>query len=600
MTLTVTIVLAVAAVIVAIALWFLVRYQDREEDVPTAEPADVPSDEPKPEKPSDTEPMNGDPGVLTPAEEPKDDKPAPFFFEDCEWYRCIAPYKDFVVGQCYQCTEHGRLEGYLIKKPNDYFEPCEAPAAEEPIEPATIDDVFTSQEKEMFDTFDQLVAYFEKIVHFRDSQTTMQWLLVCLSRLYEQTTSDIINDRLYVQANFPEIIDVYGSLENPHVIGQMGAMLFYSVLVQVFPDKRNELAKAAFNYGVNGADQPIYGWAFNSDPYIARMMAFIWNEYFDTYDDLYEVMREETGGSMITYQKDISELWLDLTDFMPTAAPPYLPKYYNRRKGQPVEATNTADVDGQISGEVSVHYYIDTTDADFRQKTIQAISDKEAHLQHIFGKDRTVTDPEYGKMVFHPVFGRQTIGIEIPDDGAIAALAEAVGSACSNSRKPLLDQEYGRRRPGQGDKDPSANKNKSFRALVNYAIEEGDGHTTGYYNQDGDYVDGGGNHIGDYEKFYQGQLYANSYPSGHSAYIAGIALALINVMPDRADRIMQAAGWFRLSRVITRYHWMSDTTIGLLCGCLFYPVLKACTNVGLKEKVKAAREEYEKLKRQTP
>ena len=52
----------------------------------------------------------------------------------------------------------------------------------------------------------------------------------------------------------------------------------------------------------------------------------------------------------------------------------------------------------------------------------------------------------------------------------------------------MLDQEYGRRRPGEGEIDGSANSDPNRRALVNEPIENGDGHSTGSYDKNGDYV----------------------------------------------------------------------------------------------------------------
>ena len=66
----------------------------------------------------------------------------------------------------------------------------------------------------------------------------------------------------------------------------------------------------------------------------------------------------------------------------------------------------------------------------------------------------------------------------------------------------LLSLKYGRRRPGQGKYDNTANSDPAQRVLVNYAIEEGDGYTTGYYNKDGDYISSDGTHIGDYETYF--------------------------------------------------------------------------------------------------
>ena len=70
-----------------------------------------------------------------------------------------------------------------------------------------------------------------------------------------------------------------------------------------------------------------------------------------------------------------------------------------------------------------------------------------------------------------------------------------------------------------------------------------------------------------------------------------IAMALIEVLPKLAAKIMRAMGWFRLSRIITRYHHFSDTTIGLLCGGMYLPLLHACKAVGLDDLLNECREE---------
>ena len=560
---------------------------------------------------TDTEPMNGDPSVLTPTDEqPTDDEPPltdeevdeltnamkendnpPFFFEEGEWYECIAPYEDFVVGQKYQCTEHGRLDGYLIKQPNAYFKPCEAP--EEKPDPID-DDEFNNRLQAVFDG---LVDWFSKVVPVDAdvAPLTHACLFLSFTELYCQAalSDEELTTRHYKRENFPDILDVYGDKENPLVIEEAGAMLFYCILTELVPQKRQQLAEAALTYVEPIKDQELYGWDFYSDPNNARKMAFVVYSYLRRSYHIDE-MRHELGSEPISYKKDISELFLDFSKIMPPAAGPYLEAYKNRPNGKPAgHVIDDGDLQEDWNTEkyVAENYTLDAKDKEIRQQTIQAIANKDHHLEHLFGKDRKVKDAKYGTMVFHPVYGHQTLGVEISDSGAVAALANAVGMPCSNNRKSLLNAEYGRRRPGQGAADPSAEMLPMWRALVNFAIEDGDGHRTGYYDRNGDYVDDQGNHIGDYEQYYQGQLYANSYPSGHSAYIMGIEMALICATPELTDKIMVASEWFRLSRVITRYHHLSDTTIGQLCGGMFVPVLFACTNIDLDQKIDDARSE---------
>ena len=602
--------IAIVIIVVANAIiaWMFFRIKNKDKEV-----ADIPTDDDggsstdsetdnQGEGKTDTEPMNGDPSVLTPTDEtPTDEQPTsstgsetdnsdnpPFFFEEGEWYECIAPYEDFVVGEKYQCTEHGRLDGYLIKQPNAYFKPCEAPG------PAEDDD----DENPMAEIFHGLVSYFSDIVPVDPvaQPLTHVYLYVAFTELYVQmTASDKIDPakRFYLRENFPEILDIYGERENPLVIEEAGAMLFYCILTELVPQKRQQLAEAALNYTTPIREQPLYGWDFYSDPNIARILALVMYARLRRPDRIDE-MRHELGSEPISYKKDISELFLDFNGLMPPAPGPYLEAYKKRPNGYPAgEKIEDGDLreDWNTEKYVAENYTLDAKDKDIRQQTIQAIANKEHRVVHLFGKDRTVNDPQYGKMVFSPVFGRQTVGMEFSDHGAVAALADAVGMPGSNNRKSLLNAEYGRRRPGQGAADPSAEMLPMWRALVNEAIENGDGHSTGAYDKNGDYVFDDGTHVGNYVTYYQGQLFANSYPSGHSAYIMPIALALIEVLPRLTAQLMKAMGWFRLSRVLTRYHSLSDTTIGLLCGGMILPILHACTNIDLDQKIDDARAE---------
>ena len=537
-----------------------------------------------------TDPMNGDPGVLTPKDE---EKPSPH-----------AEYEPkFKVGDV--ITNGVSVETIKDIKPNGYLlegaPPLYIPFTEEDNWELSIGDGSSTQEPSdepdrFRGIFDGMVAYFKDVVDLEKTTTTYGVLLGTWAECYTQATSGGgYSERIYVPENFPQIISTEGTNVNPLVLEQMCAMMFYQVLAEVMPEKRQQLAEMTMNYTCDNRTQPLYGWLFYSDPSYARMMAAIIATSTRQQEDV-DAMRQELGTKPIAYQNDISELWLDLTKFMPPSAGPYLNAYKDRKATPAGEKTWNGNLyeDQFVEDFIAGGYSLDA-EGTRKQRTVQAIANKEYKVQHLFGRIRTVKDPQYGEMTFTPVFGGASIGVEIPDNGAIAKLAYTVGMACTNSRKPLLNAEYGRRRPGQGESDPSAAAKDFERALVNFSIEDGDGHKTGYYNHNGDYVDDQGNHIGDYNTFYQSQLYANSYPSGHSAYIAGVTLALMQVMKDRVQKLMVAMGWFRLSRCITRYHHLSDTTIGLLCGMMFLPIVRACKNIGMAKLVEDAKAEYKRL-----
>lgn len=402
---------------------------------------------------------------------------------------------------------------------------------------------------------------------------------------------------LYVKDNFPTVIDYFTETVdylNTEVTNQMLAWLFGMILAELVPEKRDILYQMAYDYQVKGAEQPTYGYTFMTDPNVARMIAA--SAYAITRDaSKIADLRKEVGGKKIKYEDDIEECFIDLTKFMPHAAGPYI----GSRKAYPVDVNEdieyNLDNDKATHDYISQYYSLDTKDAEKRQRTIQAIADKDSHELHLFGDDRTVEDPDYGVMTFHPVFGKHNIGIEIPADGVIVKLVHQMGEYCSQNRKTLLDQEYGRRRPGQGKRDESKNADPAQRVLVNYAIEEGDGHTTGYYNKDGDYIDYDGDSIGDYVTYFQKELWSNSYPSGHSAFIFGVAMLLMEIMPDRASLILKAANDFALSRNIARYHWVSDTIHGRVIGSTFIPILHSISNFNLDKMIEKAKKEYQDI-----
>lgn len=458
-------------------------------------------------------------------------------------------------------------------KPSEPVKPDVPDAPSEPTpEPVGIGDII--QQK-----FDDVIAYFSNIIPI--GEKTRDYLLGFKSIQA-------------IEECFPSIYDYYGGNTNKYVADQYLGWIVGLVLVELVPEKRQQLIQMAYDYKVKGTEQPTYGWTMDSDPNIARMVAAT-NYAMNRDASVIPELRKEVGGKMLTYKNDISECYIDTTKFMPTAPAPYLSQYGKRLKGEPTDSYETANMDAAIHSYICLHYSLDTKDAEKRQMTIQAIADKEYKKPHLFGKPHTVIDGKYGEMTFNPVFGLHNIGIEIPDDGVIADMCYKLGKPCSHTRETLLNQEYGRRRPGEGETDGKANADPKQRVLVNYAIEEGDGRSTGYYNKNGVYVDNNGVSIGDYEIFFQNQVYANSYPSGHSAYIMGVGLILMMIMPERADKILKAVNEYANSRMICRFHWQSDTIQGRVIGTMVVPVLAATTNVDFDGLLKKAKEEYQRI-----
>lgn len=451
-------------------------------------------------------------------------------------------------------------------------EPAPEPEPEPTPEPVGTEDII--QQK-----FDDVIAYFSNIIPIGEKTRDYLWGFKSIQAIEEC---------------FPFIYDYCGNTVNKYVADQYLGWIVGLALSELVPEKRQQLIQMAYDYKVKGTEQPTYGWTMDSDPNIARMVAAA-NYAMNRNPELIQELRKEVGGKMLTYKNDISECYIDCTKFMPTAPFPFLEGYTYRPKGLPVDATPTADMDEEIHNYISQYYSLDTKDKEKRQRTIQAIADKEYKKPHLFGKSRIVKDDKYGGMTFNPIFGTHNIGVEIPDNGVIAEMCYTLGKPCSHTRESLLNQEYGRRRPGEGETDGKANSDPKQRVLVNYAIEEGDGRSTGYYNKNGQYVDNNGMSIGDYETYFQNQVYANSYPSGHSAYIMGVGLILTMIMPERADKILRAVNEYANSRMICRFHWQSDTIHGRIIGTMMVPVLAATTNVDFDSLLKKAKEEYQRI-----
>ena len=131
--------------------------------------------------------------------------------------------------------------------------------------------------------------------------------------------------------------------------------------------------------------------------------------------------------------------------------------------------------------------------------------------------------------------------------------------------------------------------------LCQIEIEDNDGckdtaNSVGYYNKDGIWV----YTQAEEDKFCEEQkksLWANSYPSGHSSGIWGGAMVLMELMPERADKIMAAANMFAVNRTIARYHWNSDTVNGRVLGSTTNAVSHA--SIDYDELLNKAKKEIE-------
>ena len=380
---------------------------------------------------------------------------------------------------------------------------------------------------------------------------------------------------LFDKSLFPNIIDYYGSEVNPQAFEGMAGWLIASVLTEIFPGKRNALMKTGFNLGPD-KNSYIFKYTFESDPYVGRLVAsVICSALRGVFRPNLDAMRSELGAPAFNYNiADVSEAsfdtyksayYPDLTLFLPTAPGPYVSGYANRSAvgGVPFDADDRSDhnlqPDVDVHNKVVAEYNLNNSSR--QQEVVQAIANKEMTVDHVFGANR-----HGGGYTFHPVFGRDTIGLEISVGGNVASAYDLIANVGKRSRSWLQDGAYyGRKRPGQGASDGSS-PSGAAGVLVNLDIENSDGTPTGYSD------------AAAFDRDSRAAVYANSYPSGHSSAVFAGALFLIELMPRKADLILKAANLYAMDRQITRYHWLSDTIIGRLVGAAVMPVMRGSSD----------------------
>ena len=415
---------------------------------------------------------------------------------------------------------------------------------------------------------------------------------------------------LYREECFPQIYNYYGE-DGKEDITPLVGWLFAMQLAELRPQDRTAIYKIGYEMGGYNKDSKLYGWKFRCDPNICRMVAAaIYAAMRGVCKPDIEAMREECGGISISDTiEDIREsdsfdlnhsYYVDLREFMPTAAGPYAPNYKDRSKvgGYPYPNDAKTDdynlaIDRAISDMFIEKYNLDSP---AKARTVQAIADKDANYNHLFGKRRQVED-----YYFDPVFTKETLGQEVYPSLA-KELCELVDDCIyigsyqrcilQGNASQMNPPQYGRLRPGcswQVEAHRHSDLDDRQNVLVNFPIEENDGNPTGYYDKDGEWTKKDDIHSPEeYEDVMKDQLWANSYPSGHSAGIMSCCLLLIELLPNQADKILAAANSFAVNRTIARYHWNSDTIQGRVLATCVAPIIRCCSD--WKERFNKAKE----------
>lgn len=390
---------------------------------------------------------------------------------------------------------------------------------------------------------------------------------------------------LLKQENFPTLYEWGDEGDPKKAQDSLIGWLFALQLAELKPYYRADIFKVGYEMGGYDKYSNIYGYKFELDPNVMRILAgAIYPAMKGFCKPVTETLRREVEGSK--YSKTLGQLYTDekrdnvapsgfFTDFrvfMPTAPAPYLSTYSKRSDrtypNEPRDEYDNLKIDRQIH-EMIVEAY-NLNQPEHYQEVVQAIADKEAKKEHLFGKN--VNTKHYH---FHPVFGEDTIGVELPYDGVLGDFAYLCLQTGSASRgilqsATITPPQYGRLRPGCSWSQEAKKNSKTDdrrNILTNFEIEDGDGSPTGYYDKNGNWVYMNGIHNpAEFEEYQKTHLYANSYPSGHSSGMFCCSMVLMELMPNKADLILKAANQYAVNRTIARYHWTSDTINGRVLG----------------------------------
>ena len=498
------------------------------------------------------------------------------------WYMCIKDILPYVAGVVYL----GADIDPAIKMWERYFR--EATKEEIEKQHPTPEPEPAPEPKPTYDAeYESYINAFSSIVKIERDTENYKYMKLLYDearvQYYGRMSLNGIPQILEIK-NFMSMPATYGDKEDEDkAFDTLIGFLFAMHLAELMPKNRTALGKIGYELGRYDRYSNIYGYSYDSDPNNMRLMAgVLYAAMRGTLKPDTDAMRKEVCGTK--YEKTLAELaggtrievgendfFTDLREFMPTAPAPYAPNYSTRPDktypNEPRDEYGNLKVDRDVHEAVVRTYNLDSQDA------VQAIADKEGEKEHLFGEDR-YTEHYH----FKPVFGNDVLGEAVDPESKLGKVTAAVFSASRSARGILqaaniTPVQYGRLRPACSWKQEAC-KNSSTddrrNVLVEVEIEDNDGckdtpNTFGHYDKDGYWVYTQAEKD-QYAETQKNALYANSYPSGHSAGIMGVALLLIELFPQRADKILEAAVNFSLSRSKARYHWLSDIINGRVLG----------------------------------
>lgn len=425
---------------------------------------------------------------------------------------------------------------------------------------------------------------------------------------------------------------------------------------------QTELFKKAYELG-GGRSVPVYNNNdIHSDVFIARyaasaIYAIQRSDY--TFSQMDSLFRSETNTSPIdktdvswTSTKQVTEATCDgsyspsnsigyalnLNDIFPNASGPYADNFYNgslicrtvaSRTPDPLQpssqfnsTTKNYTVDEQIDSIVTSHYNLAANDTDLA-RTVQAVADDDDSMNQMLGgityykynassplNSFELGTPTDNMGSFHGTFYSGVIGKDLSSlihttagtETDLCDFFSGVGYIGGHSRQTILDPQYGRRRPGQGEGDALYNGSTVVLTSTPRCLCNSGCNTNLNYLNDGSlerligggtkydprhyYADVNGNGQWDSNEPYINDggggatnpcagLHASTYPSGHSAEVWTVGMFLMQMIPNKYKEIYKAAYDFTISRTIVRAHWNSDTMYGKLVATTMVPVINA-------------------------
>lgn len=292
-------------------------------------------------------------------------------------------------------------------------------------------------------------------------------------------------------------------------------------LTEIDANKSDELYEAI--YDELGGDYSVFGHSTKNNPHIARIAATV--EYAisrPNWDTLVTNVRNEKGV--------YSNGRFDPSTIVRNNYENYYPDTSNLAPSLNFIMSNCQSCDSEIDNDAKSRY---TNDNPTEERTKQAIMDKDFcgdYIAKIFG---------------------DAMGMNIMNRSDLIEDYSLHGSWASDAIK---SEYYGRYRP------PRYPNNKQYNGypLVNKTIEDS---TTCEVHPEMT------------PQVAADNMYPNSYSSGHSSAIWGTACILAFIYPSKYVEIFKRAWVFANNRVVSRYHFYSDTIVGREVGGLILPTL---------------------------